>query len=123
MSPKQALILVFLTVVALQSNALTEAQCREAKLELKAMRDAQKSLLTNMVSNNQTMASTLEEYSAQLKTSAKIRRPISAQDISSLHQSAAAFRAHGARESKLISKFNQASDRLFARIDACLSEN
>ncbi len=119
----QALILVFLATAAVQSNALTEVQCKDAKLELKAMRAAQKALLTNMVANNQTMASTLDDYSTHLKEASKIKRPITVQDISSLHQSASAFRAHGARESKLVSKFSRASDKLFERIEACLSEN
>lgn len=104
-----------------QAEKLSPENCSNLREELRAMQVAQKTLLTNMVQNNQTMATTLEDYSTKLKESSKIRRPITSKDVSSLHQSADAFRSHGARESKLIAKFNQASEGLMKRVETCLS--
>jgi hypothetical protein len=111
--------LVVLTIVAVGANA----NCRDLLSDLKAMRMAQKTLLSNMVNNNETMATTLEDYSLHLKEASRIKRPISVKDISSLHQSASAFRSHRARESQLVARFNKASDSLVSRIEACLMKN
>jgi hypothetical protein len=142
MNPWQAFVLVVLTIVAVGSNASPGSSkrprnssgsikkvgssaktCRDLLGDLRAMRLAQKTLLSNMVENNETMATTLEDYSVHLKEVSRIKRPISIKDVSSLHQSASAFRAHRVRESQLVSKFNVASDSLVARIETCLSKN
>lgn len=94
--------------------------CRNLRSELEAMRQAQGVLLTNMVQSNGAMATTLDQYSNDLKKVVRERRPVLSKEVLSLHQSAETFRAHQAREAKLVSQFNQASEALIRRVQACL---
>lgn len=127
MSLLQMLMIIMLVVAAAESQAVVggkaqSAECQTVINELKAMKLAQKTLLESMVQNNETMASTLDRYAADLQQSAKTKKPVSAQDLNSLKRSAEAFRQHKSREGKLVSTFDTASDRLFVRVQSCLNK-
>lgn len=126
----QGLVLLALVVGVLKSEAKPKTAkapvgtgkntCEALTAELRAMREAQNTLLQNMVQSNDTMADTLEQYAGEFQESSKRRKPISAQDLTSLKQSAEAFRAHKAREQKLVSQFDMASAKLISKVETCL---
>ena len=124
MSPLQMCMIIVIAIAAVQSQALQQPEkvsCQALVAELRAMKQAEKTLLTNMVQNNDTMASTLDQYAVELKDSASHKKPVTTKDVKSLKQSAQAFRQHKAREQRLISKFDSASATLIDKVQSCLN--
>lgn len=123
MSVGQIFAMLVLTIAATYAQAASpNVDCRAVISQLKSMKQAQQTLLNNMVQNNDTMASTLDQYAGELKMSSQKRHPVSAKEIHGLKQSAESFRQHKAREEKLVAKFDQASSALLTKVEACLQQ-
>jgi hypothetical protein len=123
MSTGQVFMILVLTIAAaIAQGASPDLDCRAVASELKSMEQAQRTLLNNMVQNNDTMASTLEQYADDFKQSSRRRHPVSAKDISGLKQSAESFRQHKSREEKLVARFDQASSALLLKVESCLKQ-
>lgn len=112
----KALILsLSLLVTSLGASASTD--CADLKKELASMQEAQEKIMNSLVSNHETFASTMEEYSQVVSTS----KSASSKSISqSMDQSAKAFRARGVQGKRMTGRLNQATGDLIARVSACL---
>lgn len=111
----KALFLALAMTAATSAHASTN--CAELKQELSAMRDAQEQIMNSLVSNHETFASTMEEYSEVIQTS----KGGSAKVVSkNMDDSAKAFRARGVQGKRMTTKLGRATDDLFARVAACL---
>jgi hypothetical protein len=114
--------MAFAAVLTQEAYAAKKSpDCDKLILELRAMKKAEAILFANMTENNETMASTLDQYAGELKQAATYKRPVTSRDIKSLKSSAQAFRQHKAREKKLVAKFGQASDRVLIKVESCLN--
>lgn len=109
----KALLCILLLTAATSAHA--SANCAELKKELSAMQEAQAQIMRSLVSNHETFASTMEEYSEVLSDS-KDSKSVS----KSMDQSAKAFRARGVQGKRMSDRLNNATEDLFARVSACL---
>ncbi|NUN04583.1 MAG: hypothetical protein HUU57_02365 [Bdellovibrio sp.] len=107
----------FLFAILFTSNSWASPSCAQLKEELKAMQAAQKHVMASLVSNHETFASSLEEYSTLVKAS-------QGSDIKTvsvkMNESAQAFRDRGVQGKKTAVKLNSATEDLLARVAACL---
>lgn len=112
----KALFLSLSLLMPAMAQASTE--CAEIKKELVAMQTAQEKIMNSLVSNHETFASTMEEYSEVVTTSKSLS---SSKAVSqNMDQSAKAFRARGVQGKRMAGRLNEATDDLFARVSACL---
>lgn len=93
------------------------SDCRALVKELRAFQNAQSSLMRGFVQKNETLAETLDLYSAQFQ---KRKGTLKKGDYASLTQSADAFRAHGQREANLVGRFETSSGALLDQVAQCL---
>lgn len=99
------------------STPTKASDCRALVKELRAYQGAQNSLMKGFVQKNETLAETLDLYSAQFQ---KRKGILKKGDFASLDQSAEAFRAHGAREKNLVGRFETSSSALLDQVVQCL---
>lgn len=132
MSKWQIFLAIGLVIVVSQTNAETVAnigapnsiaapsKCIGLSEEIKSMRDAERTLLRQMASNNTSFAMTLDQYAEEFSELSKTSRSLNVAHLSSIKRSAQAYRGHEQRELKLVGRFEEASDELFARIESCI---
>ncbi|UYL08657.1 hypothetical protein B9G69_016565 [Bdellovibrio sp. SKB1291214] len=106
--------LVLMTTVASASGE----NCKALKAELIAMKDAQTQMMGSLVSNHETFASTLEEYSDNLVTSSgdAPKKAITKE----MKASAKAFRTRGVQGKRMAEKLQEATGDLLSRVAECL---
>ena len=112
------LMMSFLSSAAFASA--TVGDCNEVPNDLKAMQKARASITQSLVSNHDTFATLLEDYSGVLNTSAAMGQPVTKDAVTNMNESAKAFRARGQNAQKLNDKLNQASDQVIAKAIECL---
>ncbi|MEN0058393.1 MAG: hypothetical protein AAGB31_06125 [Bdellovibrio sp.] len=113
----KAIILLsgFILFSAGTSQASTE--CGEVMKELKAMQEAQKQMMGSLVSNHESFASSLEEYSLAVGSTGKD----AASKLSvKMEEAAESFRQRGLRGQKSANRLNEATEALLGRVAACL---
>ena len=104
--------------LAMTSQIAHASECGDLKKELAAMQEAQVQIMNSLVSNHETFASSLEEYSEVVSDS---KSASSSKVISkNMDQSAKAFRARGVQGKRMASRLEKATADLMARVDACL---
>ena len=109
--------LFFALALAMTSQIAHASECGDLKKELAAMQEAQVQIMNSLVSNHETFASSLEEYSELVSDS----KGSSSKSISkNMDQSAKAFRARGVQGKRMASRLEKATSDLMARVDACL---
>jgi len=112
-------ILVSLFVFTLiASPTWASSKCSQLKEELQAMQKAQQQIVSSLVNNHESFASTLEEYSDASKSaqSSSEKKSVSQE----MDKSAEAFRTRGVQGKEMAQKLNQATADLFNRVEACL---
>lgn len=107
----------FFAVLLFASNSLAASQCAELKAELKAMQKAQQQIMASLVSNHETFASSMEEYSVSVKSAQGATVKSVSQDMD---DSAQAFRKRGVQGKKMAAQLNNATGDLLARVASCL---
>lgn len=100
-------------VLAANNSMAKKMECSALKEELKAMQQAQQSIVNSLVSNHQTFAVTLEEYSDTAVSAPKVASK-------EMKRSAQSFRSRGVQGKKIAEKLNKASADLIARVATCL---
>lgn len=100
-------------VLAAKGASAGAKACAELKTELLAMQKAQQAIMQSLVSNHQTFAVALEEYSA----TATLAPKVASQEMK---RSAQSFRSRGVQGQKMASRLNKASSDLIARVALCL---
>ena len=101
-------------VLAAKAKGSSQAKaCAELKTELLAMQKAQQTIMQSLVSNHQTFAVALEEYSA----TATLAPKVASQEMK---RSAQSFRSRGVQGQKMANRLNNASSDLIARVALCL---
>ncbi len=86
-------ILLFFASVSKAST-----QCKQLKEELKAMQNAQQQIMSSLVNNHETFASSLEEYSSAVQSA----KGSTVKTVSSkMDESAQAFRTRGVQGKKM----------------------
>lgn len=96
------------------------ANCADVIDDLKAMQKANQSISGSLISNHESFASILEEYSDTLHTSATLGQPVTKEAVTNMNESAKAFRLRGQNAQKLNTKLNQASDQVIAKAIECI---
>lgn len=97
-------------------------RCDHLVQELKAMQQAQHQLLTAHSSKNELLSETMIRHAEQLEQILATDRPIKKNHIQNLRLSAKAFQQHEDRESRLVQRFEKASDRLLGQVQACMEQ-
>lgn len=100
--------------------AQAASNCADVVDDLKAMQKANQSISGSLISNHESFATILEEYSDTLHTSATLGQPVTKEAVTNMNESAKAFRIRGQNAQKLNSKLNQASDQVIAKAIECL---
>ena len=109
------------TLLTLMSSAsYASSDCDEVRDDLKAMQKARASITQSLISNHDTFATLLEDYSGVLNTSAAMGQPVTKEAVINMNDSAKAFRLRGQNAQKLNDKLNQASDQVIAKAIECL---
>lgn len=104
----------FLFVLAAQ---VSEARsCGDLSQDLRSMQKAQDSLLQSMVRKNDSMATTLDQYSETLS----VKKAVKKTDLIGMKKSAEAFRKHQDREEKLVQRFQIKTAELLEEVENCL---
>lgn len=109
-------VLIFSTTFSTMAQASVD--CSALKSELSAMKEAQGKIISSLVSNHETFASTMEEYAdivTTTKTSAASKKLSQNMD-----QSAQAFRSRGVQSKHISERLTQGTSDLFTRVAACL---
>lgn len=106
-------VLLIGTGLALGSTSLAASKCQGLKEELKAMQKAQTQIMQSLVSNHETFASSMEEYSAAVGVA-----PV--KTSKEMNKSADAFRNRGVQGKRIADKLDKATSDLIARVSACL---
>ena len=113
----KALAVVLCLFVTISAQAATQ-KCAELKSELKAMKAAQSQVINSLVSNHETFASSMEEFSESVKDSSETS---SSKAISAnMNETAKAFRQRGVQGQRMAGRLDKATDDLIARVAACL---
>lgn len=86
------------------------------------MQQAQHQLLTSHSSKNELLSETMIRHAEQLEQILATDRPIKKNHIQNLRLSAKAFQQHEDRESRLVQRFEKASDRLLGQVQACMEQ-
>ena len=110
-------IAAFLSVILFASSSFAaSSSCADLKLELQAMHKAQTQIMNSLVSNHETFASSMEEYSTVV-TSPKASVAVVSKEM---NNSADSFRKRGVQGQKMAKQLDQATGDLLARVAACL---
>lgn len=96
--------------------AIASTDCRELGEELKSMQVAQQKMLSSLVSNHESFASVLEEFSDVLMSTKAPAKGI----YIKMDDSAQAFRKRGIQGKLMAGKLNGATTDLIERVTACL---
>ncbi|MEK2689096.1 hypothetical protein [Bdellovibrio sp. GT3] len=115
----KAMITAFLFLLTATASANTNSEkCTALKAELIAMQTAQAQIMNSLVSNHETFASTLEEYSDNLTgTSGQSSKKSITRDMKS---SAKAFRTRGVQGKRMAEKLQLGTEDLLNRVSECL---
>lgn len=84
------------------------------------MQQAQAEVKKSLVANHEIFASTLEEYSAQVRGESKRGATNPATAAKNMKASANSFRTRGLQSQDLVRKLDQASEELINKVVACL---
>lgn len=103
---KSLVAIISASLISVPALAATES-CSELKQELKSLQKAQQVMMTSLVNNHETFASTLEEYA----TSPAVKP---------MQKSAQAFRERGLQGKKMTAQLHKATADLIVRVSACL---
>lgn len=110
--------LFFALALMTTSQMAHASECGDLKKELAAMQEAQVQIMNSLVSNHETFASSLEEYSDLVSDSSSAS---SSKIISkNMNQSAKAFRARGVQGKRMAGNLEKATADLMGRVAACL---
>ncbi|MBC7370511.1 MAG: hypothetical protein H7326_03040, partial [Bdellovibrionaceae bacterium] len=93
-------------MILLSTSAFASSDCNEVTNDLKAMQKARASITQSLVSNHDTFATLLEDYSGVLNTSAAMGQPVTKEAVTNMNESAKAFRVRGQNAQKLNDKLN-----------------
>ncbi len=107
-------------MIVTANTAFAGGNCSEVIEDLKAMQKANQSISSSLISNHESFASILEEYSDTLNTSASLGQPVTKEAVHNMNDSAKAFRVRGQNAQKLNIKLNQASDQVIAKAIECI---
>jgi hypothetical protein len=114
----KALILASALLLATTVASASGDNCKALKAELNAMKDAQTQMMGSLVSNHETFASTLEEYSENLaSTSGDAPKKSITKEMKA---SAKAFRTRGVQGKRMAEKLQEATGDLLSRVAECL---
>ncbi|MBK9323110.1 MAG: hypothetical protein IPM97_09265 [Bdellovibrionaceae bacterium] len=116
----KVLLAMLISSVVCAQLAVASADCTEVVNDLKAMQNARTTITQSLISNHETFATILEEYSGTLNTSAAMGQPVTKEAVSNMNESAKAFRVRGQNSQKLNEKLNQASDQVIAKAIECI---
>lgn len=105
-------VLSVFTVLATTTAAMgsSRVDCKGVAADLMAMQKAQQTISDNLISNHESFASVLEEYSDHY-------------NVQNMNSSAKAFRVRGQNAQKLNLKLKKASDQVIAKAVECLGSN
>ncbi|WP_413585495.1 hypothetical protein [Bdellovibrio sp. HCB274] len=107
-----------LFLMATSSASANSEKCAALKAELQSMQIAQTQIMNSLVSNHETFASTLEEYSDNLVgVSGEASKKSITKDMKS---SAKAFRTRGVQGKRVAEKLQQGTQDLLIRVSECL---
>lgn len=110
-------VAAFFMTILFASQSFAAADCSALKEELQAMQKAQAQIMNSLVSNHETFASSMEEYSlAMEKSSASAVKGVSKE----MNSSAQAFRTRGVQGKKMAQQLDAATSDLLARVASCL---
>lgn len=99
------------------SSHLWASECSQLVSELQAMKKANISVQTSLISNHEMFSTTMESYAEALTdTAGRAHKTVSDNMLSS----AQSFRDRGLKAQKLSKKLDQASDDLIQRLAKCL---
>ncbi|MGZ3768197.1 MAG: hypothetical protein ACXVCP_05870 [Bdellovibrio sp.] len=93
------------------------SSCGHLKEELKAMENAQKQVMQSLITNHETFASSLEEYSNAVRNADGSSKQMM---VVKMNESAQAFRNRGIQGKRMAVKLNGATDDLIKRVLACI---
>lgn len=108
-------------MILIASTASAKTSCEPLMKDLRAMQQAQASLLKSLSQKNESMAKTLDQFSKSFEGLALQKKYLRRADIVGLKISAKAFREHGNREEQLIKRFEDAAGELFNQVESCLA--
>lgn len=109
-------VLIFWALILTSSFAGAANDCSNLKQELKALQAAQQQIISSLVNNHETFASTLEEYSFIVRSTSKPSRAAALE----MSESASAFRQRGIQGRQIALKLNLSTKDLLGRVAACL---
>jgi hypothetical protein len=113
---KPLLYVLLTALISLNASGATADSCAQLKNELKSMQKAQASVMSSLVNNHETFASSLEEYSSTLQ-----EKPATAKHVGvQMNKSAHAFRRRGVQGKQMAQQLNAATADLLARVSECL---
>jgi hypothetical protein len=114
----KALILASALILATTAASAAGENCKALKAELQSMKEAQSQIMNSLVSNHETFASTLEEYSDSLElASGEASKKSITKDMKA---SAKAFRTRGVQGKRMSEKLQEATSDLLTRVSECL---
>jgi hypothetical protein len=98
------------------------SKCGEVAAELRAMEKAQQSISESLISNHDTFANLLTDYSSALDISAGMGKPVTKDAVAKMGESAKSFRERGKNAEKLNKKLTIASNDVIERAISCLKK-
>jgi len=108
---------IYSLIGVLFTISVSANECSSLISELQAMRKANSTIHSSLITNHEMFATTLESYSDALsETAGRAHKTVSENMISS----AQSFRDRGIKAQKMSKKLEQASDDLSQRISKCL---
>ncbi len=116
----KVLLVVMVSSLVIAQSAAASADCTEVVNDLRAMQNARTTITQSLISNHETFATILEDYSGTLNTSAAMGQPVTKEAVNNMNESAKAFRVRGQNSQKLNEKLNQASDQVIAKAIECI---
>lgn len=108
--------LVLSAIILMTKTTAHAKSCSDLNHELRAMQKAQSTLLQTMVKKNDSMASTLDQFSESFSVKSKLKKT----DLVGMKKSAQAFRRHQDREEKLVERFQNKTAELLDEVESCL---
>lgn len=105
-----------LSLLVTTTGFAASSNCQALKAELQAMQKAQSQIMKSMVSNHESFASTMEEYSDLVAEGTTANKQISQQ----MDKSASAFRTRGVQAKKTAEKLERATQELVQKVVRCL---
>ncbi len=104
-----SLVIAVSSSVAFASNP----KCQGLRDELQALQRAQAQIVQSLVSNHESFAEVLEEYSMS-----STKAPVAT--AQEMKKSARSFRERGLQGQRLAARLRQSTEDLVARVDVCL---